>query len=228
MRSSLSFGVAVLACAALAGSGCGHAPDDEMTSTVSQEICGRRRVVHPQAVYFADVDANGTGCPPGTWDIAISEDGETFTLRFNAYEATISEGQRQAVKDCQIDVDLGSPEGLSYAIASFHYQGYVLLEKPGMTARQTASYAFRGKRQNAADRNQIVGPADESYLYSDDVPPNRLVWSSCRRDEVLHVRTRLDVRNDPRRTGSGFINVASVDGALSFEWKLLWRRCPRR
>lgn len=243
MRFPFSSGVAVFACAALGSAGCGGTPDedtpggDEPTATVSQEIHegrlgrgrrGRRRIVHPQAVYFADVDASGTGCPPGTWDAAISEDGETFTLRFAAYEAIVAEGQRSSMKDCQIDVDLRSPEGLSYAVASFHYQGYVLLENPGMTARQTASYAFQGERRSAADRDAIAGPADESYLHSDEVPPNRRVWSPCRRDGVLHVRTRLDVRNDPRGTGNGFINVSTVDGAIGLQWKLVWRRCRGR
>lgn len=228
MRPFFALRASVLACLVFASIGACVGPSasgDEATSRGAQELRGRRRIAHPQGVYFADVDATGTGCPDGTWDVGISEDGETFTLLFNSYAATVSPGQRSDLKECQIDIELGSPQGLSYSVASFYYQGYVFLEKPGMTARQTASYAFRGKRENAADRNEVVGPADESYIFSDEIEPNRRVWSPCRRDDALHVRTRLDMKNEPHRTGSGFINSAAVDGSLAFKWKLQWRRC---
>jgi hypothetical protein len=211
--------------ASVGACGCTSSSSDDAASTIAQDLRGPHRIVHPEGVYFADVNANGTGCPAGTWDVGISDDGETFTLRFNAYQASVSPGQQRDVKDCQIDIDLGSPEGLSYSVASFYYQGYVLLEKPGMTAQQTASYAFRGKRENAANRNEVAGPADDSYVYSDDIEPNRRVWSPCRRDDALHVRTRLVVKNDPHQTGSGYIDNTTVDGSLSFKWKLDWRRC---
>ncbi len=213
------FGVFVTGCA-------GDAAIEEAETT--QELRGRRRVPHPQGVYFADVTANGTGCPSGTWDVAISEDGETFTLRFNAYEAQVSPGVASDIKDCTLDIDLGSPEGLSYSVSSFYYQGYVLLDRPGMIARQTANYSFRGARENNADRNEVTGPADESYLFVDEVGPARRAWSPCRRDDTLRVKTRLVMKNNRERTGTGYVNSATVDGALAFKWKVAWRRCRDR
>jgi hypothetical protein len=186
---------------------------------------GRQHVEQPQGVFFADIDANGTGCPEGTWDVAISEDGETFTLAFNAYEAKVTPGVQRDVKDCQLDIKLGSPEGLSYSIASFYYQGYVFLEKEGMMGRQTASYSFGQERDRAADKNDVTGPVDQSYLYTDEVGNGRRMWSPCRRDDTLHVRTRLVMKNDDGATGEGYLNNSSVDGELSFKWKLNWRRC---
>lgn len=199
--------------------------EDGPTGETSSELRGRRRVPQPQGVYFADVNANGTGCPAGTWDVAISEDGETFTLRFSSYEAQVSPGVDRDVKDCAIDINLGSTEGLSYSVASFYYQGYVLLDQPGMKARQTANYSFRGNRENNADRNEVSGPVDQSYVFADDVGPFRRAWSSCRKADTLRVATRLVMKNNREKTGTGYVNSATVDGSLAFKWKLQWRRC---
>src|SRR5262245_24770 len=52
---------------------------------------GPQHIEQPQGAFFADITANGTGCPEGTWDVGISEDGQTFTLAFNAYEAKVTQ-----------------------------------------------------------------------------------------------------------------------------------------
>lgn len=223
-----------MACVVLSCLGCAASTDEETEEPVdssSQELRGRRRITIPRdAPYFADVNAEGSGCPTGTWDVAISEDGETFTLRFSQYEATLAPGQERDVKECQIDLNLGSSNGLSYSIASFYYQGYALLDKPGMKARQLASYSFRGHghRQNDEDKNELTGPIDESYLFADEIGDNRRLWSPCRRDDGLRIKTRLVLRNDPTKSGSGYMNTATVDGSLAFQVKVKWRRCRDR
>ncbi len=239
----------------IAVSGCAAASDDDPTSSVAQELRGgndhgghgphgygprgnhgpqdwhgrphgRTHLEQPQGVYFADVSANGTGCPAGSWDVGISEDGETFTLRFSQYEATVEPGQARDVKDCKLDIKLKSPEGLSYSVASFYYQGYVFLEKEGMRARQVASYSFDGnRRENRADRNEVTGPLDDSYLFASELGPAQRAWSPCGTDDTLHIATRLVMRNDPQNSGSGYVNSATVDGSLTFNWKVHWRRC---
>jgi len=186
---------------------------------------GPQQIEQPQGAYFANVTANGTGCPDGSWDVAISEDGETFTLRFNAYEARVSPGTAFDIKDCQLEIALASPEGTSFSVASFTYQGFVFLEKEGMSAQQTSNYFFRREREDAANTNDMPGPKEESYMVTDEVGPRRAGWSACRREETLKVSTRLILKNDENQSGEGYINSAVLDGAL-FTWKLLWRRCP--
>jgi hypothetical protein len=216
MASLLAMATAVSACAATS--------NDDVGS--SAQSLSRKHVVHPDGTYFADITANGTGCPTGTWDAAISDDGETFTLRLNSYETTIAPGQTATAQDCQIDVKLGSADALSYSVATFHYQGYAILEKAGMTARQTAAYSFKGNPDKKADGPELEGPFDDSYLFTDVVGPSRRVWSHCNRDETLHVKTRLSLKNDPQKSGDGYLNASTVDGSLALSWKLNWRGCP--
>jgi hypothetical protein len=188
---------------------------------------GPEDLVGPQSVYFAKVTANGTGCPDGSWDVGISDDGQTFTLAFSSYEAQVASGQQMDIKDCTLDINLNSPAGLSYSVASFYYQGYILLDD-GMSARQTASYYFDRDHQHGqhdASKNDITGPFDDSYLFADEIGMERRVWSPCGQNDTLHVSTRLIMRNNPGNTGEGYINNSTVDGSLSFKWNLAWRRC---
>lgn len=175
-------------------------------------------------MYFGDINANGSGCPGGSWDVGVSDDGQTFTLAFNGYEAMVGEGQANDIKECMVDIKLGSPQGLSYAVASFYYQGYIVLDE-GMTARQSASYFFENTPERDVSRNVVQGPFDDSYLFADEITPGRRVWSPCGGESTLHVRTRLMVRNNGQATGEGYINNSTVDGSLSFKWGLAWRRC---
>ena len=185
----------------------------------------RQQLPHPQGAYEAGVRASGSGCPDGTWDAALSPDGETFTVRFAAYEATVSPGVANDIKDCTLEISLGSREGIQYAMSSFYYQGYVFLEKEGMKAQHSARYHFANLRENDADRDEVSGPFDDSYLFSDTIAPPRREWTRCRRNDTLRIKTRLVLRNDPRKTGEGYMSTSTLDGTLSFRWAMNWRRC---
>lgn len=185
-----------------------------------------KRINHPTGAYFADVTAMGTGCPSGTWSAAIDPRGETFTIRFSAYEATVDPGQFMSVKDCQLAIKLNSPQGLSYSISRIHYSGYALLEKSGMSAKINAGYYFMGDPVDSAKANkEIRGPYDGEFLFSDLIGVSDLVWSRCGTKRDLQVPTRMVVTNNRQKAGFGYANVAAVDGELVFQFNLRWRRC---
>jgi len=179
---------------------------------------------HPQGAFETKLRANGSGCPAGSWEGAISPDGETFTITFSAYEAKVVPGQDAAMKDCTIDVDLGSREGTQFSVGSFYYQGYVFLEKDGMRARQTASYKFPDFRERDQNKDEVRGPLDTDYLFTDEVGPANREWTRCRRRDTLRIKTRLFMKNDAARSGEGYINTSAIDASL--RWALKWRRCP--
>jgi hypothetical protein len=204
------------------------APDEEMGESTSQELGQSVSVPNPSGAYFASVNANGSGCPAGSWDAAISQDGKAFTVTFSSYEAFVDPGQAMAIKDCTLGIDLKTPNGFSFSVSSFHYQGYAILDKSGMTARQTAKYYFMGNPVPARElRSDMRGPYDDSYLFTDRIGIADLVWSPCGAQRRLNVQSRLVLRNNSRKTGSGYINTSSVDGEVKtvFRIGLSWRRC---
>jgi hypothetical protein len=229
MKSNLSVlctGVAV-SLLAVAVSGCAAAPvssSDEvgMTAAALTPVV----VPNPNAPYFISVTANGTGCPVGTWDAAVADDGETFTVRFSAYEASISPGAARSIKDCQLAIKLNSPQGLSYSVSKLFYSGYAALDTAGMTARQTASYYFQGNPLASSDgRTDLTGPTDNSFVYNDSVGIADLVWSKCGASRDLNVATRMIINNNRAKSGSGYMNTSAVDGSISLKFRLSWRSC---
>ena len=207
--------------------GCSTDTSDVEESSSSTDALGTPiDVPNPNGSYFAKVTANGSGCPAGTWDAAISPDGQTFTLRFSQYETTLDVGQAIAVKDCQLAIKLHSPQGLSYSVSNFYYSGYAFLDQAGMTAAQTAKYYFQGNPlASSENRSDLRGPLDKEYVFSDKIGTVDLVWSKCGLDRDLNVATRVMARNNTRKTGSGYISNTTVDGSVELKFKLSWRRC---
>lgn len=151
--------LSTFALVSVGAAGCSaDATEQDTSDTTTQDLGAAVNVPNPSGSYFASVTANGTGCPAGTWDAAISSDGQTFTLRFSQYETSLNPGQVIAAKDCQLAIKLHSPQGLSYSVSSFYYSGYGFLDAPGMTGRQTAKYYFQGNPvASSENRSDLVG-----------------------------------------------------------------------
>jgi hypothetical protein len=189
-----------------------------------QAPAGQTVLLNPAGVYFAEVIANGTGCPAGTWTTSLAPDGQTFTTTFSAYEAEVHPSSAISIKDCMLSIKLHSPQGLSYSVSSFYYSGYAYLER-GVSGRQFASYYFQGNPAESAQlRTDLVGPYDDTFLFSDEVQIVDMVWSPCGLVRDLNVMTRLRVRNGSPRA-SGYMNVAAVDASIKLVFKLAWRTC---
>jgi hypothetical protein len=225
-------GTALLSSLFAAGCAGDANPEDEQPIENAEQGLGQSKdVPNPSGAYFASVTANGAGCAPGTWEAAISPDGKSFTMTFSAYEAVVEPGQASSVKDCNLGIDLRTPQGRSFSVSSFHYQGYTLLDQPGMSAAQTVKYYFQGNPVSSKEnRSQLLGPFDNSYLFSDRIKLRDRVWSPCGASRRLNALTRLTVRNNDRKTGSGYTNTSAVDAEvaprkLKFEFGLEWKNC---
>jgi hypothetical protein len=181
--------------------------------------------------YVADVTAAGSGCPAGSWNAAISPDGQTFTLTFSAYEVKVSPGQLFDIKQCVINVGFRDPQGLplSFIVGSIYHQGYALLDSPGMRAARNSTYVFSANGASVkgpgspSQHAEITGPYESSYLQTDNVFAG--VWSPCASVSNLVVNTNLMLQNNAQRSGSGYLNAATVDGRLTVAFRLAWRHC---
>jgi hypothetical protein len=193
-------------------------------------------VAGPGGLFSTIVNANGSGCPKGSWQAAISPDGQTFTVTFNAYEARISPGQASDLKECALDVALVGTGNLKFELGSFYYQGYVLLENPQQSAVESADYSFGPAGVISGligidiplpgelhSQNGVNGPINQSFTLTDNVGGGK--WSPCGKANDLHIRTHLRLQNDPAASGSGYVNDSTVDGSLKLAWKMHWQQC---
>ena len=176
----------------------------------------------PAGAYYASVRANGTGCPAGTTSTAISSDGKKFRVEFSAYyvELTSMPEEPQVTKNCSLSFKFHRPNGFSFAVKSFAYQGYAFLEQ-GVQASHWARYYFAGSPVPPTNSNRVVvtGPYDDDFVFRDEVETSDMVWSPCGTARDLNVYTVLQLRNSkPRRAG-----YATVQYAADLE--LAWRGC---
>lgn len=182
---------------------------------------------------FLDITANGTGCPPlmgldkYSWEANISPDGETFTITFSQYEATVNPTTPLFVtKDCTLGINVRVPNGFTYAVSAFDYGGYVFLDSVGMRATQKAEYYFQGDQIRSVNGNTlIIGPESNDYILHDEISTASLVWAPCGASRLLNVKTRLTLQNNTSKTGTGYINTSVIDGRVTFTINLKWALC---
>ncbi|MET0341638.1 MAG: DUF4360 domain-containing protein [Polyangiales bacterium] len=200
--------------------------DDELPADLAQQGASLARQQAGREVTFAEVVANGTGCPAGTSHTAISSDGLTFTTRFDDFVSQVGAELPADVKDCVLAIKLHSPFGRSYAVQTFSYGGYAYLD-PGLTARQTATYNFQGNPLPPTDSNRmlLIGPYDESYLFKDEIAVRDRVWSACSLERDLNVTVRVQVQNAADRPGDGYMSLSAVDGSSQMMVRLVERDC---
>src|SRR3954468_20530056 len=85
----------------------------------------------PDKIVIDVVTANGSGCPAGTTAVAMSPDNTAMTVTYSAYAARVGAGSGPFYfrKNCQINLNVHVPNGLTYAVAAVDYRGYGHLEK---------------------------------------------------------------------------------------------------
>jgi hypothetical protein len=174
--------------------------------------------------FYASVVANGTGCPAGTWNTALSDDGQTFTTTFSAYSAFVSPSQAISIKDCLLAIKLHSTEQLQYAVQAFRFAGYAYLED-GASAVQTAKYYIQGNPANSIDaKSELTGPFNSTYTLQNEVELGREIWSPCGKERDINIETRIRLRNgDP--AGTAYVNLAAVTGSAKAIIRVSRRRC---
>ena len=210
-----------------AGAVDGGSPDASPVASLDGGLdAGGNLTPDREAPYFVSVDANGTGCPPGTWNVEISPDGKDFVTTFSSYEVMINDQTPDltVTKNCSLSFLLHSPLGLSLSVKTVEFIGYTFLEE-GVTAVAQASYRFQGSSiMSQSERRTRQGPLDTDFVYRDDVAVRDAVWSPCGVNRELIVHTQIQLRNSsPKR--SGYINVAAPVGSTSVRLELQRRAC---
>lgn len=151
--------------------------------------------IDPNAPQIRAVTANGTGCASGSFGAVPTSDGQSFELRFDEYEASLSGKQTLAVKDCLVSVDVHVPAGQQFALKSLAYDGEVKLAA-NATGFHSARWYFQGAPVAAAGerRSDLSGPLDRALETVHEVDDEDLAWSPCNKQRLLQIPTRIQVR----------------------------------
>lgn len=168
----------------------------------------------------------GSGCRPGTADVAVSPDNTAFTAIYSEYLAQAGPGipSPENRKNCQLNVLVHVPQGFTFAIVKVDYRGYGMLQ-PGATASQRANYYFQGMSQSTYTNHPIAAPLDDNWFVSDDVPVAATVWHPCGELRNLNINTELRVSKGPS-TETSFVTMDSTDGSIATTYHMAWKACP--
>lgn len=213
-KSALTVGCAVVAMTA---------------STITGSVAAQERAVAPpEKIVIELATVNGSGCPLGTTAVAVSPDSTAFTVTYSDYLAQVGPGTRPTDfrKNCQLNLRVHVPQGITYAIARADYRGFMNLEK-GATAEQKASYYFQGMPHTDVATHAFAGPRADNWQVSDVTGIDALVWAPCGEERNFNINTELRVNpGTSDRTKTSFITMDSTDASIGTVYHLAWKTCP--
>ena len=116
----------------------------------------------PDKIVIDVATVNGTGCPPNSAAVSVSQDNTAFTVTYSTYTAAVGvgAGPLDARKNCQIGLRVHVPQGFTYGIAEADYRGFSHLER-GATGLERANYYFQGNSPTAYVQHPLAGPLDD-------------------------------------------------------------------
>lgn len=166
---------------------------------------------------------NGSGCPAGSFAVAVSPDNTAFTVTYSDYTAQVGPGVSATArrKNCQINLLVNVPGGFTYAISQVDLRGYASLAK-GASALEQASYYFMGTSPTGYISHTVSGPMDDNWQFTDAAESASLVYAPCGEQRNLNVNTELRVSGSG---ASSFITMDSTDGSVSTIYHFAWKKC---
>lgn len=179
----------------------------------------------PGGITLDVISVNGSGCPPGTADVAMLPDSTGFRVTYREFVARAG-GTADPVdfrKNCQINVLVHVPQGFTFAIASADYRGRARLEA-GASALQRTNYYFQGSPDNNFEDHTFNGPLNSVWHTRDETPVTELVYAPCGEYRSLNVNTELRVNEgttNANRTSAMSMRATdgNVDTIVHFHWK---------
>jgi hypothetical protein len=175
----------------------------------------------PKTVHIVDFGHSGSGCPAGSVDASITNDGEQLFVGFDSFVAqTVPGGPTLDRKNCQLRVKFQFDPAWSFSIVSVDYRGFAGLLK-GVLGEQQSTYFFAGQPPmgDAFAKTRLIGPFYQDYARRDDV--GLLVFSPCgptEHDLVINAQVRVLGKE-------GLMTVDSITNKVQHTYNLKWKPC---
>ncbi|MCU7729907.1 DUF4360 domain-containing protein [Actinoplanes sp. KI2] len=165
----------------------------------------------------------GSGCRPGTVNVAPGTDNTALTVTYRNYVAAVGVGASpiDMRKNCQLGVRVDIPRGYTFAIGRADYRGLARLAS-GASGIQRAGYYFQGISQTAVSSHDFRGPYNRRWQATDSKPLTTLSFPPCGQSRILNINSSLIVNggSSDTRTTRSFMRMDS-----NSLYHLQWRRC---
>jgi uncharacterized protein (DUF2141 family) len=173
------------------------------------------------------VSVNGSGCPPGTVDVAVLPDNTGFRLTYRDFLARAG-GDANPVdlrKNCQLNVLVHVPQGFTFAVASADYRGRARLEA-GATGLQRTNYYFQGSPDNNYVDHSFAGPLSSAWHTTDETPVAELVYAPCGEFRSVNINTELRVNEGTQNANKiSSMSMRSTEGNVDTIVHFSWKQC---
>ncbi|WP_017558187.1 DUF4360 domain-containing protein [Nocardiopsis baichengensis] len=179
----------------------------------------------PGKVEIDLVNANGSGCAPGTAATSVAPDKTAFTVTYSEYLAQAGGGASpiDRRKNCQLAVLVSVPQGYTYAIARAEYRGYADLAD-GAEGTQKASYYFQGMPETEAVTHELPGPYQDNWQFNDRA--NVAIYAPCNAERNFNINTELRVdAGDSDPDELSFMAMDSTDASITTTYVFSWKKC---
>ncbi|HHL19599.1 MAG TPA: DUF4360 domain-containing protein [Thiothrix sp.] len=167
-------------------------------------------------VYFTDVIHAGKGCPSGTLDYTITEDGKTLTILFDEYAAELDNLPRRSTKQvaCNLALNIHVPSGLAVTLINAEYDGYLDLPWES-TAKLMRKYFFSNSNR-VRKSTKWKGAISNGYNVKDNLAAFTRNWSNCGEDTILNAHTRMVVKAPANTYAIGVVDSLNIGGKVVF------------
>ncbi|MBF0443505.1 MAG: DUF4360 domain-containing protein [Oligoflexales bacterium] len=179
--------------------------------------------------YIEGVAFGGNGCPQGTVNAIMNEDGSAISVFFDEYMADSSTNRYgMDRKSCNVGVTVHVPQGFSVALLELDYRGYVSVPYGGR-AELTAEYFYAGQPVGTKVK-EIWGtrykpaPIDTDFSFRDTFVGSTMTWSPCGQSVILRANTSIKA-NAGYEKARTYIQVDTVDTHAELIYLLQWRSC---
>ncbi len=159
-------------------------------------------------VYFQDPAIAGSGCPAGSTDYAITPDGQTLTILFDAYSADPGN------KTCNIAVPVHVPNGYQVSLMTADYRGFI-----EGSAELRRSYFFAGQTGPSL-KTDFSSSGGKEYTERDNLLTMSESFARCGQDVSLRINSRIRTK-----TNSSSISVDSLDLNNGMIFHLKYNKC---
>lgn len=207
---------------------------------VSLFFISTSRAEIPAGISIQGLQANGTGCPQGSYSANISPDGQAFSLLLDNYVAASDLHNPISRLNCELRVNFRVPRGWTFTVVSADYRGFAYAEQ-GATVIHQALYSFDGSKPGnerpgyenngkySFRAQEFRGPYNNNYTIHQEIDPRMAPWAPCNSSDqqTLFLTTYLMARNlNLSSSIQAQITLDSIDGSVqSQRYQLLWKRC---